>query len=599
MSGSRGGDGMGPDIEDMIAGVDVAIVSELAVEPSYLSEIARKAQALSLPYGYDQNELDEAIAIDNTWDGISFENALTTVMLGVTILSDDMGDAFLIDQYNYDVADSGSIGESQSVGSIHDVITDETTGVSQEWNPYTVIKTESAGIVGDVMTNNGFGGVAGQMRQAVDPTVTMDEKINQIEQVSRGGNTESIQAERIMQDVMNRQFQEYDRTDSPGYNSPKPDFIVADEKKRDYGLIVEISTRHVNPIREVYVDTKQSLALDFEEDEEGDIAYDLVVLAPRFGNAIWRQYEGGDNWDNHPEPTDSMVHLHYVPSKQPDVYRPFATSPDGIEQPATDGDGGNPIIVPDSERLESQIEQSGQIAGEYPIVDATKQDLLELLDGFNRDYQTITESRYRNQIREAIEPLLPNFLRPYKIEQYLVEMYWDKGLTQSEVGELVDVTGSTIGSWMRTFGVLRRGTGAPTLSSEVKEIWRRMYNGEEPFQSQFSGYRIQAEYNRHPLWDLSDWRDWYRDTTEDERQEVVRQQSSFRDELDYTVLVGAADRLLPSYSFILSTLKDMDVEIRAPDEAPRVPYNAYPSEDALEYMINTDETTIVDVTDET
>jgi hypothetical protein len=124
-----------------------------------------------------------------------------------------------------------------------------------------------------------------------------------------------------------------------------------------------------------------------------------------------------------------------------------------------------------------------------------------------------------------------------------------------------------------------------------------MYEGEDPFQEEFSGYRIQAEYNRHPTWDLEDWEEWYQETGPGQRQEIMSTQDSYRENLDYTVMLGVSDRLLPSYTFILSTLDDIGVDIRKPDEAPRVPYSAYPSREALEYQINRNEDTIVDTSE--
>ena len=287
-----------------------------------------------------------------------------------------------------------------------------------------------------------------------------------------------------------------------------------------------------------------------------------------------------------------MVHLHRLPAEDSAVYSPFAKKPDEVHEP---DNGGNPIIIPDNDEARQRLSRSNNIGDSYPVVDSNRARFTSALDMVHRDYTTISESNYRNQIRESIEPLLWEFLRPYKIEQFLIDTYWNKSLTQNEIGKLVDRTGGTIGTWMRRTGVMRRGGGAPELSDDTIEIWSRMYRGEDPFKKQFSGYRILAEYNRHPLWDLQDWKDWYSNTTEQERKETIAKQDSYRDSLGYTLMFDPNDRLQPSYSFVLSTLKDNGVEVRQPDEAPRVPYSAYPSRDSLEYMLNKNQDTIVEV----
>lgn len=523
----------------------------LAMEPSYVSEIARKMQNI-----YDDwAEMEENTAVRIVAKIVyAMENNLDmeTVKMG---------------------ADAGGQHESSPKNSF-------SPGgfmTTDAWRDYKVVYNRSGNM--DEANERAL--------EYVDLNMTLEDKLDKIRDVSKWGNDVSKEAERIMQDVLLRQFRHYDTKEVPDYNDPGVDFYVEDEGNREWGLCVEISTRYVNPIDKPYVESKKEEAIKRDAD--------LIILAPRFTDGMLEKYESDDDEFWHSDPEGEMVHLHKVPKGDFDVYRPFIpVEDDSIE---TGGGEGNPIIVPDSEKLRGRIKSFGLVGEDYPVVDDDYESFVDLLDEVNRDWVAVTESRYRNFIRESIEPALWEFLRPYKIEQFIIDMYWDKDLTQDDIGRLVDRSGNTIGRWMREHGIMRRRGGAPELSEEVVEIWRRMYEGEDPFPEQFSGYRIQAEYNRHPMWGLNDWRNWYKNTTESERQESVRSMGSFRDNLDYTVMVGATERLLPSYSFILSTLRDNDVEIRPPDEAPRVPYSAYPNRDALEYMINKNQDTIVEVSD--
>ncbi len=533
-----------------IAQEDVARVVELAAEPSYISEIARKL-----------------IKHDPAWD-IAEITAVEKVSSIVSML-DDRGDINI-----YEVGyGTGDMGQSQS--SPKRTLSEDEGEWNNQWNAYTLVYSFEEPDVRE------------EYEDIVDTSVDPIDKIQAIEELSSSGNDVSKEAEEIMQDVMKRQFRDYDTVETPDYNDPDVDFYVQDELEREWGLAIEVSVRYVNPIDQPYLDAKQEKA--YERDA------DLLILAPRFTDGLLNQYEDPEDPGWNADPLSDMVHLHRVPPKEPTTYYPFAKKPDEIDKR---DENGNPVIVPDGERTQQRLSEVGNVGDAYPVVTGDYSEFISTLDAVGRDKTVLTESQYRNALREAIEPLLWEFLRPYKIEQFLVQTYWDLGMSQSEVGSLVDRSGSTIGRWMREWGIMRRGTGAPELSDETVEIWKRMYRGEDPFQEQFSGYRILAEYNRHPLWSLKDWENWHEDTTEEERKKVMAKQDSEKDNMGYTLMFNPSDRLQPSYSFILRTLKEEGVEIREPDEAPRVPYSAYPSGKALEYMLNKNHETIVDVDNE-
>lgn len=560
---------------------DVGNIMACALEPSYISEIARKLRASGI-VNHTESFEDQKVK----WDDISFLRSVVLVSKAVSVLSNN-------DRIEVEDAPAGQLQgspknqiatPSEISGDEEEEVEEEPTG--KEWHPYTVVYNPE-----DTTEND----INELLKDYIDTSVELEEKIALIEDISSVGNDVSKVAEDILQDCLERQFREYDVTRVSSYNDPGLDFYVEDEGKREWGLAVEISVRYVNPIDAPYINSKKDKAFDTDAD--------LVILAPKFTDNMERKYEDPDDRNWHVDPEEELVHLHRLPSEVPETYGPFRNEfkdEDGIDE-------GNPIIVPDGERLRALMKKGGHVGDDYPIVEDERLNFRASLDDLLRDYTVITESRFRTQIRESIEPLLWEFLRPYKVEQFLIDMYWDKGLKQDDIGSLVDRTGGTIGTWMRSqkWDIITRGSGAPELSERVKEIWKRMYLGEEPFdevkpegQKGMSGYRIQAEYNRAPLYQLDDWREWFKDMSEEERNEYASKQNYWLDDIDYTVIVGAPDRLTPSYTFIMDTLRDMGVDIREPDEAPRVPYNAYPSDGALEYMINKDHETIVEVEEE-
>jgi hypothetical protein len=512
----------------------VSLVIDVTAEPSYLSEIARK--------------LDNAIE-DQSW-------SLDRVLQVASLLSDRDGIDF------YDVGYGGNGG--QEVGSMHySSVPDGGREATKEWKEYTLIHN----------TDPNLSDMDESVREIIDPTMTVEEKVRIIDTLSGSGNDMSRAAEEIFQDAMERQFREYDVVEFGDYNDPGIDFQVIDNDRRGYGLAIEVSTRWENPVGTPYVDSKKEPAFDSD--------LDLIIIAPDFRDTLLEQYEKVDRGEWHADPEGEITHLHRVPTNRPAVYRPFAKEPSGED---FEPDGGFPVIVPDSERTRTRIGRIGHVGDSYPIIDDEFSEFRGAMESVDREFRAITESGYRAQVREAIEPLLHEFARPYKIEQYLIDSYWDEGRTTDEIGSLVGVSGRTIRDWLsdQHWDIVTRGTGTE-LSDDTVEIWRRMYEGEDPFPREMTGYEIQSMYNRHPLFGLGDWREWF-NTDEDLRDELTRQRGGPLSEIGYTIMVGTDERLYPSYSFIINRLRREGVDIREGfigDSGSVTPTGL-----ALEYMIN-------------
>ena len=329
-------------------------------------------------------------------------------------------------------------------------------------------------------------------------------------------------------------------------------------------------------------------------DDAFDRDYDLVILAPMFTSGVMERREriGDEDW--HVDPEGEMVHVHRVPHESPEVYRPFVSSPIPDDDELTEG---FPVIISDSERVKRSVGSRLGDTVSYPVVSSDRDNITDNLRYVEREYRTIAESGYRTQLREAIEPLLYEFSRPYTIEQWLIDTYWDKGLNSNEIGRLVDVSGRTIRRWMddRRWDIVTRGTNTP-LSEGVLDIWKAMYRGEDPFPREMTGYEIRTLYNRFPQYELSDWREWY-NLTEQERSRRLSQRSSAGDRVTYSIATTEGDRLFPSYSFIINKLRSEGIDIREGffGETGTV----MPTGSALEYMLNTGITTLSDTGDAT
>jgi len=512
----------------------IARVAEAAAEPSYLSEIARK--------------------LDRVYEGQAW--SVRQVAQAVSVLQQDDR----LETYSVGYEDNdGQVESSPKFSLDPEGGLDETT----EWNSYTVVYNPDQSI----------DNIDDKLNEELNHTISPEDKIEVINLLSGAGNRVSRQAEKIMQDAMERQFREYEETFFEGYNNPGIDYYVIDGDRRGFGLAIEISTRYENPVDGPYLDSKQEKAMNKD--------LDLVIIAPSFTDTLRGRFEdvGDERW--HSDPEGQITHLHRVPNDRPEVYRPFAMAP--ADDAELDNDGF-PIIVPDSDRVRQKLSDTGHVGDDYPIVDDNAGGFLDALDSVGRDFNTITESEYRLQVREAIEPLLQDFFKPYKIEQYLIDTYWDQGLTTSEVGDLVGVSGRTIRRWLSDsrWDIVTRGTNTP-LSDEALEIWKLMYQGEGPFPREMTGYEIQALFNRHPFFTLDDWEEWY-SLPESDRAEIMSQRTSAQDGVTYTIMLGSDSRLFPSYSFIINKLRDEGIEIREGffGETGTV----YPTGLALEYMLN-------------
>ena len=514
-------------------------VLQAAAEPSYISEIARK--------------LDDAFP-EQTWN-------VSDVVQAVSVLEDNGR------VETFDVGYDGTDGQVE--GSPHNVLDPQLDGSTTEWKTYTIVHWED-GNIENIQDD--------EILDFVEPAVTVEQKASVIRELSGIGNVMSEWAELIMQDEMVRQFRNYDVVNVPQYNDPGLDFYVEDDEQRKYGLAIEVSTRYENPVDRPYLNSKQDKALERDAD--------LLVLAPEFTAELLDEYENVDDerWHSQTE-GDEVTHLHTVPNDRPGVYRPFVANPVDFTDGGSDG---FPVIVPDDQRLRDKLRDTGHVGDSYPIVDDDGEAFMDLLDGVSRNYNAVRESVYRNQLREGMEPLLHEFSKPYQIEQWLIDTYWDQGLTTNEVGSLAGVSGRTIRRWLsdQHWDIVTRGTGT-NLTDDTLEIWKRMYRGDSPFPREMTGYEIQALYNQHPFFTLDDWREWYQDTTEAERAEIMAQRPGPEDSVTYTILLGSDERLFPSYDFIIERLRSEGIEIREGffGETGVV----YPTATALEYMINRSE----------
>lgn len=518
----------------------IEVVLELTVEPMYLSEIARKIQLSGVIEDVGLKRVTQAASVLTNRDGVEI----------YSVGYDD-------NDGQYDSSPKLSLSEEGGV--------EET----DKWNEYTVIHNNTTD----------YDSVREGLKDYVDPSVTLGQKEAIINILAGEGNRMSKVAEAIMQDEMERQFRNYDIVEVSGYNDPGPDFYVEDDDMRDYGLLIEVTVRHENPVDKPYIDSKQEDAIDRDAD--------VVILGPSFTDTMATKYEDIEGKEHEQIPDDSIVHLHRVPNDKPEVYRPFGTDlPPEYERDT----GGFPIILPDTDSVRGKLIRTGHVGDSYPVVDSMPDRLVESLEDVSREFDGIRESGYRTQLREAIEPLLYEFGRPYQIEQYLIDTYWDKGLTQAEIGRLNGVSDRTISEWMsdNRWDIITRGTNTP-LDDSIVEIWRRMYEGEEPFDKQHTGYEIQSLYNQFPYYSLSDWEEW-NNLSEEQKARLLEIRVSARDNVEYTILLGSENRLFPSYDFIIERLRRAGVDIRAGTFSETG--TVYPTGTALEYMINRDFTTL-------
>lgn len=518
------------------------MVLSMLAEPMYLSELARKSQMLSDRPTITLSNVAEVLAIDEIGERVDFVS------------------------YGYEPP------ENQSTGSAHRAANPEVgEGGTKDWYDHTIAHNTDADV--DQIDSD--------ILDIINPGFTVDDKVEIVDNLSTEGNTISRIIENVAQSEFVRQFRNYDVTRVSDYNSPEGDFYVEDNGERNYGLFIEVSARYENPIDQPYVTSKVDSA--FNEDA------DLVILAPRFTNTQKDKYEYMTDADYHAAPEDERVHLHNVPTDTPEVYRPFSTN---VPNETDRGDGGFPVVVPDSNEVQQLLARQGHVADDYPAVTQRRRDFITNCEEVSRDVDVIPESGFRTQLREAVEPLLYDFGRAYKIEQYLIDTYWDRGLSTSEIGSLTGVSGRTIRRWLsdQHWDLVTRGTGTP-IDDSVIEIWSRMYNGQEPFPRQFTGYEIQALFNRHPFFRLDDWREWF-SLSQEERSNIMTEKTGAFDKVGYTIMLSGDSRLFPSYDFIINSLRANGVEIR--DGFFNETGLVEPTGLALEYMLNRNINTIRD-----
>lgn len=557
---------LGPDV------VAFTFIEEATVEPMYISEIARKFNEHGIPLRATEDD-EGNLDVQQRFSDLASHEARVSYVSAIVFLLEDQ-DRVNVDEYGY-----GTLGGQWETSVIVDLMGTIPTDQDNHpvWRPYSLVWNDNLNKVD----------ISDEVMDIIDFDATIEDKVDLMDKLSGGGNKNAMNVEDIFSDVMERQFRNFDDVRVTDYNDPGVDFMVNDDDQVDYGIAYEVTTRWVNPVDQAYLDVKLS--------KPEELGWDLVILGPRFTNRLESEYEisDPDDRDWHRNPLAETVHLHYLPQKKPFVYRPFAY--ESIDKDDIGISGGTPVIIPDSTRTRDSMLENGRVGDRYPVVEDIDEDFIEALDIAHREYDVITESEFRQQVREAIEPTLWRLFRPYRVEQFLVDMYWDTGTregllpSQDYIGRLVDRTGGTMGTWMgnEQWDIVTRG-GGRKISDETEEIWSRMYRGDDPFLETYSGFRIQAEYNRFPHWDLDDWREWFQNTTEEERMESMLLSDSYRGNIDYMMMVGKQDRVLPSYSLILSRLRDAGVEIRAPDEAPQAPYRAYGDGLTIDWMLNRD-----------
>lgn len=310
--------------EEILLQGDVRDVAEMAVEPSYISEIARKLQQ-----------------VDSQWGSLTFLTAVNTVGRAVRALERD-------NRVQVQSPEYGTFGgqkESSAKLSLSGAGQEQT----EEWKTYTLVRSKTP-----------FGSVREEYQSVVDPSVTMSDKLEIIDNVSRMGNVMSRQVEEILFDQATADLDDAEELITTDYNDPGVDmFAVYDDKVVAY----EISTRWVNPIDKAYMTAKINKALDAES--EFDKPVDLVVMAPRFTQTVQNRYND-----------DSIVSLQRLPRA---------------------GDGF-PIVSVDDNSTIDQLSTSGLVGPGYPVVLDDNLVFRDDVEGLLRNANFIRESRYRSQI---------------------------------------------------------------------------------------------------------------------------------------------------------------------------------------------------------
>lgn len=236
---------------------DAADVIEMAVEPSYISEIARKLRAA-----------------DGRWNGMSHKTAVGKVSRVVRALEENKRVAS--DYIDY------SSTKGQRFGSLKQTM----AGVQAEWEGYKIVHSFDTDI--DVV-REGF-------KDYVDTEINTQDKVNIIKDISGYGKKVSEMSEGLLEDVA-KDFYGEENVVSSSYTDPSIDTFVEME---DGSVAYEISTRSVNPIGVGYANQKLQTAID--KGEEIGSTFDVVLMAPEFTGTVEHRYGDSD-----------IIHIYELP----------------------------------------------------------------------------------------------------------------------------------------------------------------------------------------------------------------------------------------------------------------------------------------------
>lgn len=363
--------------EQEVGQLDVSLVSDLTIEPRYISEIARTLRELNLPRGMNRDQLEGLEFFPETWGQISHNNALTRVMIALDNLTSDSPDEYDVYHYDYDVEDRFVPGSSQRVGSMHLERSEEGLSETKKWRSYSVIHNVSDRLedAGSLLDETGWNELANKLRREINPIVTVEDKLNRIRTVSRTGNEQSRLIENLMQgqlgNIVTRSGEPVGEMGLTGYSDPSVDFYAIDfttpdGTKFDNGLIVEITSRWVNPIGDPYISSKSNSSIELEK--EHGVTFDVIVIAPKFADGMKERYE-----------TSDIIYLKEFPTRE-----------------------GNPVVIQDSPQVRGGLSQSPRVGDDYPVVDRDFNRYIETLNMLNREYTVLPEWDYRQTIEEMV-----------------------------------------------------------------------------------------------------------------------------------------------------------------------------------------------------
>lgn len=323
----------------------IAQVAEIATEPAWISEIARKLQK-----------------VDEEWARMSWEYAVQEVSKAVQALIDT-------GEVGITVVEYGDFG-GQEIGSpTRQWVTEDTGGgqgeqsqiiSSDKWRPYTFVHN----------TDTPPSSVRQRFRPVVDWDVTLEEKIQVADVLSERYNEMSEDVEYILEDHLNVVITNPDVVHVSDYSDPGIDLYLenfsagpAGGGKVDHGLAVEISTRWVNPVDSGYIGSKLNKVMDKEK--ERDVPVDLLVMAPAYTDDVLERYRDSD-----------VVSLRHLP----------------------DNPSGNPLIMPDDKQTQEEFTGTPIVGPDYPVIDVQDAGLFTNTAETLRNFHLVNELEYRQRI---------------------------------------------------------------------------------------------------------------------------------------------------------------------------------------------------------